>query len=229
MLYLRKIFKLPSPKELGWSKDNALEMREFSDEPKGKTWEDWYEYVKQQYPTKYFLAETLPKFVKYKLWFPIRVPIDKVWYWIVSHIVPSRRYHMLDLRQEGGYRYGWQDVPDKMLYAVFNLLGEYLNEEGPHDLTEWYSKEQIEADPNMKRQQDQLDEARSLYQWWIVGRKEEQSAISNMLNKWHEAHQTKNQKKEKYWDELKKLENDLEEKTDLMLMRILKIRQSLWT
>lgn len=238
MLFLRKLFKLPGPKELGWSDSNALEMREFSDEPQGKTWEDWYEYCKEQYPVKYFLSETLIKFIKYKLWFPIKIPVGSAWYWFISHTIPSRRYHMLDLRQFCGkneisnhdcYRYGWSDVPEKMLYAIFNLLGEFLNKESVIDLTKWYSQEEISKDYGMKRQQDALDEARMIYRWWLVGRKQARKEIDDIRTEWYDARKNKDPKKEEYWDLARKLEEEFENTTDDMIARVMKIRRTLWT
>ena len=238
MLSFRKIFKLPGPKELGWSDSDALEMREFSDEPKGKTWEDWDEYVKAQYPIKYFFAKTLAKFIRYKLWFPIKMPISNAWHWFVSHAVPSRRYHMLDLRQicdkneisnYDCYRYGWSDVPEKMLYAIFNLLGEYLNKESVVDLTKWYSQDEINKDPHMKRQQDQIEEARMIYRWWLIGRKQARKEIDDMRTSWHNARKNKDPKKQEYWEQTQKLEEQFENTTDDMIARVMKIRRTLWT
>jgi hypothetical protein len=238
MQFFKKIFNLPSPKKLGWSDDNALEMREFSDEPKGKTWEDYDEYCAEHYPIKYFFVKTLADFIRYNIWFKIKVPADKAWYWFVSHFVPSRRFHMLDLRQPCNkedisnydcYRYGWADVSTKMLYAIFNLLGEFLNKENVHDLTGFYSREEINNDEGLKAQQDAIDEARVIYNWWVVERREEQRHISNMLNTWCEAKKTKDPKKEEYWNTLNALEKDLEEKTDAMIARVMKIRRTLWS
>jgi hypothetical protein len=238
MLYFRKLLKLPSPKELGWADSNALESREFSDEPHGKTWEDWHEHVKKEYPVKYFFAETLADFLKYKVWFPVKKPFADAWYWLVSHVVPSRRHHMLDLRQTCGkeevsnydcYRYGWSDVPEKMLYAIFNLLGEYLNKENVTDLTKWYSQEDINKDSHMKQQQDHMEEARMIYRWWLVGRKQARKEIDDMRTTWHDARRSKDPKKEEYWDQFNKLEEQFENTTDDMIARVMKIRRILWT
>jgi hypothetical protein len=225
--FWKNLVTLPSPRDLGWSKHNALEDEEFSDNPRGKTWQDWHRHVKQAHPTKYLFVETIPKFFRYKVWFPVKRPFEKAHYWFVSHVIPSRRYHMLDLRQEGGYRYGWQDVPEKMLYAMFNLLGEYLNEETPHDLTDYYTEEQIEADVGLKSQQDSINEARAIYHWWKVGRKQEEQAITEARDTWY-----KNRKKggkQEYWDKLRELEEAYENKTDEMITRLMKIRRTLWT
>jgi hypothetical protein len=228
-LLKKKLFGLPSPIELGWSSHNALEDEEFSDEPKGKTWQDWHRHVKQLHPTKYFVVETLPKFFRYNVWWPIKRPIEKAHYWTVSHVIPSRRYHWLDLRQKGGYQYGWNDVPEKMLYAMFNLLGEYLNKEQPYDLSDDYTDEQINADEALKHQQGNLSEARAIYHWWTVGRKQEEAAEGEMRTLWWNAKKAKDPKKEEYWKQLQQMKEDYETKTDEMIARLMKIRRGLWT
>jgi hypothetical protein len=239
MLFFRKLLKLPTPVDLGWSKYNALEDELFSDEPQGKTWQDWHKTVKKMHPVKYWFAETFADFVRYKLWFPIKVPLETAHYWFVSHFIPRRRYHMLDLRQPCGkgefneigdcYRYGWRDVPEKMLFAIFNLLGEYLNKEQPQDLTKWYTLEQIEEDETLKRQHAELEEAKAIYQWWTVGRKEEQRIHDRLLHDWSEAKKHKSPNKDHLWEMLKQYDIDMLNKTEEMIARLMKIRRSLWT
>ena len=236
MLFFRKLFKLPSPVDLGWSKTNALESVIFSDEPKGKTWEDWRAHVKELHPVKYWCAETAPDFVRYKLWLPVARPVENVRYWLVSHLVPSRRYHMLDLRQpcvkgseQEGYRYGWQDVPEKMLYAMFNLLGEYLNKEKPVDLALHYTHEQIEADIYLKAQQEAFEEATAIYHWWSVTRHEEIACCEKLFDDYIEARKTKAPNRDFLQISHRAQERLNEEKVDEMVTRLMKIRRTLWT
>lgn len=224
----KRWWKLPSPVDLGWSEYNALEDEDWSDEPQGKTWQDWHAHVKKHYPIHYFLVESLPTFLRRKVWWPIKHPAERLRYWLVSHLVPSRRYHMLDLRQKDGYRYGWQDVPEKMLYAMFNLLGEYL-EEGVNDLTQWYTREQIEADEGYKAQQDAIDEARAIYHWWTVEKPAAEKAHTEMLSLWHKSKKAKDPRTEEYWKTMQKMEDDNEAKIDEMIARLMKIRRTLWT
>jgi hypothetical protein len=227
MLFLRKFFKLPGPVELGWSDYDALEDEEWSTAPQGKTWQDWHKTVKQMMPARYWIAETAADWLRYKIWFPVKRPFSKAHYWFVSHFIPSRRYHMLDLRQKGGYRYGWQDVPEKMLYAMFNLLGEYL-EEGSNDLTQWYTREQIEAEPGYKEQQRAVDEAIAIYHWWTVEKPASEKIRIDMLNTWSTAKKAKDPKEEEYWEKMQKMEDDMEAKADEMIARLMMIRRTLW-
>lgn len=237
MNFFKKLFHLPSPVELGWSKYNALESRAFSYKAKGKTWEDWEEHVKQLHPFKFFLVKTLPSFLRYKIWFKFAVPAETLRYWLVSHLVPSRRYHMLDLRQPiekheavniDAYRYGWTDVCDKMLYALFNLLGEYLDGEMPTDLTEHYSAEEIKNDPALANQQANLEEARAIHRWWTIQRKRDWKEYYELQHKWSEAKEDEEFQK-KLWQDVQDMEQRLENESDEMVARLMKIRRTLWT
>lgn len=241
MLFLRRLFKLPTPVELGWSHSDALQSREFTPDCDGYTWEDWNETVKRMHPIKYFFAETLADFIRYKVWFPIKRPFVDAHYWFVSHFIPGRRYHMLDLRQpikkgelvnHDAYRYGWRDVPEKMLYAWFNLLEEYMKE-NPYDLTQNYTLEQINADPGMKNQHDSLQEVKNILRWWRVERKQEYKILDDIQSQWYSAHKDAVARgkgtNEKLLVVLHNAEKDIEEKTDQMLMRLIRIRRSLWT
>lgn len=238
MLFLRKLLKLPSPVDLGWSEDDALQLREFTPDCKGYTWEDWHVEVKKRHPVKYFIAETLGYFLKYKIWMRLSKPFKDTHYWLVSHLIPSRRYHMLDLRQPCNedkidcYRYGWNDVPEKMLYAMFNLLKEYFREE-PYDLTTNYSLEEINADAGMKIQHESLQEAKDILHWWEVTRKEDYKKYYQMLHEWSILRTNKetrqNGEADKAFQEMHEFEANMEKTTDEMIGRLMKIRRNLWT
>lgn len=235
MSFFKNLFKLPGPRELGMSEYDALESRDFTPDCHGPTWEDWHEKVKSLHPVKYWFLETAYKFLLKNFWWKISMPVSKLRYWLTSHIVPSRRYHLLDLRQPhnadgiDNYRYGWQDVPDKMLYAIFNLLGEYLNKEKPHDLMLYYSKEQIDADAGFKSQQDALDEARSIYFWWNTERKLDYKKYNQLLSDWSSVRKNDRLKSDMLFKQLKEQEDYIENKTDEMILRLMKIRRTLWT
>jgi len=230
MLKLRKWLKIPGPKDIGKSDSNyALPSRELGFYNDGDyCWEDYETDIKIMFPIRFFIAYTLVNFIKYKLWFPIKNPIKHLHYWLTSHIIPKRRFHMLDLRQPGGYQYGWHDVPEKMLYAMFNLLKEYLEEE-PYDLTKDYTRDEIESDPAMKIQQNYLDEARIIHKWWTIDRKLELKEHYRLLDIWHKLHQSKTGDIAGARKALNDDEAIFEAKTDNMIARLMKIRRGLWT
>ena len=240
MLFLRKILKLPSAIDLGWSDDEALQSRDWTPDCDGYTWEDWHETVKKMHPVKYWIAETLGDFLRYRVWLKIKNPITDAIYWLKCHFLPSYRFHFLDLRQpsytddkKDCYKYGWRDVPVKMLYAWFNLLGEYIDKEEPYDLTSTYTLEEIMADPQTKRQHEDLQEAKAILHWWRVTYGQEWKNYYDIQDQWYTASKDPVQRSKgvdvKYRTVMYKIEQELEDQTDEMLMRLIKIRRSLWT
>ena len=96
---LIKFIGLPTPKDLGWAKDdyNALEVRSFSPNST-TTWEDYYELLHRRYPVRYFLFIAIPDFID-KYWYPIKLKFKDFTYYLRSHY---HKYHLLDLRQKSG-------------------------------------------------------------------------------------------------------------------------------
>ena len=229
MLFFRKLFHLPGPKELGKNDYDALPSRDFTPDCEGYCWEDWHADVKAKYPIKYFIAETAADFVRFKIWLPIYRPISDAKYWITSHIVPSKRYHMLDLRQPKNkfgideYRYGWRDVPDKMLYAMFNLLDQFVK----YELPDYYCPPEEEIDNKIQR--DTYFEILAIHKWWFHDRKEEENTINDLRNKWFNLKKTNSKQAEKFWDQMHVQQDEFERKTDEMISRLMKIRRDLWT
>ena len=235
MSFFKNLFKLPGPRELGMSDYDALESRDLTPDCTGPTWEDWHEKVKSMYPVRYWLLESAPSWFKEHIWWKISMPMSKFYYKLKCHLVPSYRYHFLDLRQPRNeddidhYRYGWRDVPEKMLYAIFNLLGEYLNKENPHDLTDSYSREEIEADAGFKAQQDAIDEARAIYAWWTTERKLDYKKYNGLLSYWSVIRKSNREEADLIFKQMKNQEEYIESKTDEMIARLMKIRRTLWT
>lgn len=238
MFYLCKFLKLPTPVELGMSKYNALPSRDFTPQAQGPCWEDYHVEVKKLHPVKYFLVETLPDFWRYNIWNTCTRPFKDAHYWLVSHIIPSRRYHMLDLRQpkmrngienQDAYRYGWNDVPEKMVYAMMNLLDHYLTVEKPYDLSLHYSPEEIEADVGLKRQHHNLNEAKTISHWWNNERNQNLTKRIKLVTQWSKAHRDCSPDADKLSQELQEHEKYCDNKLEEMLIRLIKIRPGLWT
>lgn len=228
-----KIFQLPSPRELGWtnSEYNALPMRMFNQNIGNEhTWEDWEEKMRKEYPTRYFLSETLP------MWFNVHVKrrVTDVWYWIKCYTLPKYKYHVLDLKQPAyveqgfpGYKYGWIDSDTKMLYALFNILNIFVKDEMPN----WYcpSEEEAQAEPHLLYQRNNWLETKAIHYWWNVERVRQMKVHYDLLHKWSEAKRTDAPEAHQLWDDLQKIEKVQEDKEDEMIARLLKIRRSLWT
>ncbi len=186
------------------------------------TWEDWEELMRKDYPVRYFLSETLP------LWFSVHIkrPIKDAWYWVACHTLPSRKYHFLDLRQPN-YKYGWIDSDTKMIYALFNILNKFVEDEMPH----WYcpSEEDVQQEPHLMYQRNAWLETKAIHYWWNVERIRQQKEEEDLLHRWSEAHKVNAPETHQLWDELKKIEKAQDDKEDEMIGRLLKIRRSLWT
>lgn len=198
--------KLPKP--------FALPMRHHGNPHGSYSWDDWKEETQAQFPVRYWFQETFP------LWFHINIVkhISHVWYWIRTHTY--NKYHILDLRNrkgEGfGYDWGWLDRDQAMYIACFNILRDFVELEKPLGALdwpnqEWYQKLTPVEKQNHQAQMDQSQEIKNLYDWWIKGRAlEHGDAMVDSAN---------------YRDYIEALDK----KDDEMLVRLMKIRQSLWT
>jgi hypothetical protein len=122
----KKLFKLPSPIELGWSKSNALGMRSLKSSNQDKTWEDYEEYCKKNHKIKSFLQYTV---------------YDNIsgWYYsssrYISHLKDKyiRKPHLLNLSGnllEHNYKYktGYLDPDSQLLLSFITIVNNYVKE-----------------------------------------------------------------------------------------------------
>ena len=138
--------------------------------------------------------------------------IGIAWHWFRSHTFA--RYHLLDMRSpKNGYRYGYMDRSDIMLFANFKLLVEYVELEDALNFIDWDpddddfpSKEWVDETRHAGK------EIRELYKWWTVER-------PNLVK----ASEVAPVKLSMTLDEqIKKMD-------DINLLRLIKIRGHLWT
>ena len=174
-----KFLKLPTPKELG-KETNCLPFSPLNDDNK-YSWEDYDKEVKQLYPFRYFINETLPDIFNL-----IKEPFVCIYNYIKYNFVPKYRYHILDLRQLNDkdscdyYRYGYSDVRQRMLYAVFNLLTEFVEKEvyplqdKINYLERVIAKKDKDNDWEIDSNEHWLEvyiKIKNLYNWWKYTRK----------------------------------------------------------
>lgn len=221
---------LPSPIKLGMSDSNALGSRHFGAQPGQATWDDWEEKVKVMYPVRYFLVEELVP------WFNLqwRKYVTDPIYWFKCHFMKSHKYHILSLRQPANkefgfpaYKYGWIDSDTKMTYALFNILNIYVKDEMPHQYCP--SEEEVIAEPHLQHQRNAWLETKAIHYWWNVERLRQQKAHDELLHRWSEARKVDAPETQQLWDEMKETEKALEDKEEEMIIRLIKIRRSLWT
>jgi hypothetical protein len=185
-------------------------------------WEDWHRDMKAKYPVRYFISRTIPRVLR-RLY--ARRP--RIFYWIRAHTY--NRYHILDMRNDAWpYKWGWCDRSELMLFACFNLLKAFVEEEAPnigHAKTpeefwpdhDWQpgEKETIAAHVETER------EIRRLYTWWTIGRRNDHDsweADSNRPGLTDEDYRRLNQEHE-----------FIMARDEEMLQRLMKVRGSLWT
>jgi hypothetical protein len=148
------------------------------------------------------------------------------WYWIRAHTY--NRYHIINISGQDGYKWGWIDRSHAMYLACFKILVEFVEQEDPtvglrteadyrgNPDSEYY----IPDDEYNKYHKPAIDhqleterEVRALYDWWKVTRDQEWTACYAMS------------RGKNMYAEMDRLEAKDEE----MLMRLMKVRQCLWT
>lgn len=166
VLYLRRLFRLPSPADLGWSDDDALMLREFTPYQDGKSWEDWHQFCRHNYPVKYFLVVTLPFLLKRWFVWPARRMVSAV----LDYCLPSRRYHVLDLRgidPLSQYSHGYLDPCEVFWLAGWGSLLRWHREEAErHDLSQLSAEEQAAYHAQL----ESYGELKQLVHYWTVTR-----------------------------------------------------------
>ena len=212
----RNILHLPKPTDTGSTSNVALSMED---------WNIYEEFLQFKYPIRYFLG--------YSIWRKIINPIKRLcsngYWWIRHHTI--NRYHYLDLRQPkfrnglpnwDAYSYGWRDRDQIMLYAMFNVLCQFVEKELHY---QW-------ADEILKEFHNHYNaqmEMKALYQYWTMERNAVASAKDVALSKWYNTTLKTGQKEEELYQEYTQLEREFQDREDEMCMRLLKIRKYLWT
>lgn len=125
-------------------------------------------------------------------------------YWLRCHL--WTRYHIIDIRTPD-YRWGWIDKDQAMLLACFKLLVDYVELERCFEVIDYQWNEEYQRLGN---------EIKELYDWWKVKRFQDEKEVDKMwrtssLDDWHFAREMLNLKE------------------NLMLGRLIAIRETLWT
>lgn len=208
--------------------------------------------MKRKYPLR-ARFQKIPKFIHDHITSDFS-KLQETIYFLVSHLIPSRRYHMLDLRQPRSapdqyhYRWGWLDRSQALVLANFNLLREFVeyeltsNYDGGVIPREEFRKEIKREDCTndseyelLKYQRENDLEILAIYDWWMVDSKIMCDNVNNALHTWYEYSQNRSdpnfrEETERGLLELyREYEKELESKEEEMLIRLIKIRDRLWT
>lgn len=228
-LLLTKWARLPTPKELGWTKYNGLGLRELTPYQEGKTWEDWDEYCQKLYPIRFFLSQTLPpKFDNLCFY------LDKVSTWIKCHLLKKHRWHLLDLRGVdplSEYTHGYMDPTGTMELAVWACLRRYIEQDQPAN-PDHVDSGFTDEDKNQKWYKDQkhnsYTEPHALYHYWMHERVSAREECDRLYSIYKNS--TKDREKYKQAGEAwRKCFDEIESREQEMFMRVCQIREYLWT
>lgn len=219
----------PGPRELGRSDSDALPSALFgSDGTENYTWEDWAVEVKEKYPVRYWITHTF----QYAVVFPIQRKWTDFWDWVKCHTMPSKRYHLLDLRNPGpgiDYTHGWTDQVQVITWACFVSLRNFVEKEHPVAPRSRFTAEEFEAEPVFQESQARHEEIMALYDWWMRGRVEEKAeeerlfSVTKELRRGTPEHRTAIDT----WIAYHRWREDVRDNE--MLHRLINVRQYLWT
>lgn len=169
--------------------------------------------------TFWYNLKTLGLWYAIKRWTPI--------YWLRTHTID--RYHIINIKNQGDYTWGWCDRNYAMYLACFAILVEFCEKELPYSNTCYLSSDEWA---------NAHGEMLLLYDWWKRGRAAEHDEVTAMFAKLDKM------RFEKLGDGYSRLlpptdqvahdawfkrEHELEEKDEEMLARLLKVRDFMWT
>jgi len=237
---MKNPFRLPTPKELGKSKSNALPIRFFDDDLNSYTWDQYHEEIAQKFPIRNFLLNTIPMFFRQK----ITNKISHAWYWIRCHTY--NKYHLIDIRQpqnedsKDSYQWGWIDEDHQLLLACFTILTKHLEIRNTSEYNYHATPEGIQALAESFKNDDvaiavdslQLQYLKEMYEinkYWTIERKKSDKKVGQLLNEWHDARYNKSPAAEEKWEKLQLAEKEFSEKEEEMLIRLIKARHGMWT
>lgn len=129
------------------------------------------------------------------------------------------RYHVINMSGVDGYSWGWIDSDQLLLYASFKILCDFVEKEDPTvglRTVDDYGQFPAGPDEGLLVQLEHDAEVRTLYAWWTDERPREWKA--------HESLMTVDRGSSTF-----EREQQLYDRDDEMLIRLIKVRRYLWT
>jgi hypothetical protein len=234
MIYLN----IPSPKDLGMSnRHNSMAIDGMLNYPGEPSWEDYYARCKREFPVRYFFASTVPMFFR-NIWWNISRKPKALVYWLKCHLIPSHRYHLIDIRQKpdprnpmSGYSHGWMDSDHRMVLAMFALLVDFIENEAP---TGYFvpTEEDVAKDESYAPQRANWLELKAIYDYWVNERHELEAKCDKALMEWSKARRSlgrEDAEVKRLYSALEESEKMRDSRLEEMLLRLVKARKAMWT
>ncbi len=208
-------------------------------------WQDWNNEMQEHYPVRYFLNQ------KFNIYF-ITIPLQTAVYWIKHRT--TQRYHILKTGEKPGYL----DAGERMFYASFNLLKEFVEVEKAHICGDEKLKgadagiAHLKWEMNLTKEEGGANQAAlaeevyELYIWWVHTRPNRENLNDTALAKKFYALEEEiygtdfsistskdteelKELREKYYKESTELETQYNKEDVDMFVRLAKIKDGLWT
>lgn len=222
----------------------------YQDMPESASMEDWDIWTGKAKLNKlrWFISDTIPTW-----WYSVAVfPYNKFTDYFRYRLVPWHRYHMMATGQKPGY----SDVSERLLYVNMNALKDFVeiekawmqvtwsDNENRYFFKRWFFREPekgleyLRWEANLTEKESGLNQASTaetimeLYSWWINVR-------PNRVDPYEESGWYALCKTDKYHrntkettkalDECTRIEKEQEDEDTEMLIKLIKIREGLWT
>ena len=185
----------------------------------------WHEHQalkkknKETYPVRFFLFRTIPR--KFGA---LKMRISRRWYKIRGAVWD--RYNVIKIDTLSST---WNDVVEQMLHVNFQLLVDYIEKEEPFKRIDWHD------DP---AHEHAYNEMKDLYHWWknVYPLREEELPEFPPNIEMKDILQNPEKKPHPDYEEWKRIadihhktEEEWSKEEEEQLIRLMKIRQFLWT
>lgn len=151
--------------------------------------------------------------------------------WINGNFLNKR--HVLDVSEPNyPYRWGWIDSSELLLLAAFKVFKVFVEQEHPLEVNTWETPEEKDA----------AREIEELYKWWTQDRKVEHDSFAKLRTEGQIKYPVSIQNGEisvpnggseeeagEFYRKLADMEEQLKNKDDEMLLRLVAIRHYLFT
>lgn len=148
---------------------------------------------------------------------------DAKW-WLLHRFHPGHRYNVI----RTGLKPGYYDVDELMLHGCMELLRRYVeNERGGLASLKKIAADNREEGEDFLAGAEKEEEAAAIYEWWTARRPEDEAALhDHIMARFDAAKYGPDRMPGKRCGEF---EQELSDREDEMLARLVKIRRSLWT
>jgi hypothetical protein len=156
------------------------------------------------------IRHDIQDFFRYRIWGRYHGGgLVGAYHWVRCHT--WNRYHIIDLRGHGDYKWGWIDRDHAMWIACFSLLVDYVEKEEPFKYIDWDWNDEHQAVAR---------EIKEIYDWWKSGRKKDHEDLAAIDTEGYRG---------PGWQEYCRRSEELDQKDDEMFDRLMKVRKYLWT